>query len=314
MMQIILIGLAAGGAAALLFASIASGSLLATLLFYVSPLPILIAALGWSHWAGLIAAFSAAAGLGLWRGLFFFVSFLVGIGLPAWWLGYLSLLGRRAATGQIEWYPTDRLLLWAAIIGTLIVVTAVPSLGTDLETFHAALRTVFEYAIRSQTSDGSPRPDLNRVVQILVLVMPAAAAVLATLTHLFNLWLAGRIAHVSGRLSRPWPDLSALALPKLTPAILAGAILGSFLPDLAGILFGAFTASLLMAYAIVGFAVLHAITAGLRGRAFMLGGGYAAVIIIGWPVLAMALLGLADSSLNIRGRLSGRRGPPRSST
>ena len=52
MMQIVLIGIGAGAATALLFASVASGSLISVLLFYLAPLPILIAALGWSHWAG----------------------------------------------------------------------------------------------------------------------------------------------------------------------------------------------------------------------------------------------------------------------
>ena len=47
MMQVVLIGLGAGAAAALLFASVASGSLISILLFYLAPLPILIAALGW---------------------------------------------------------------------------------------------------------------------------------------------------------------------------------------------------------------------------------------------------------------------------
>ncbi len=35
-----------------------------------------------------------------------------------------------------------------------------------------------------------------------------------------------------------------------------------------------------------------------------------AVIVLGWPVLAMALLGLADTALDIRGRVAGKRGPP----
>ena len=46
MMQIILVGLGAGAAAALLFASVVSGSIAAIFLFYLAPLPILIAALG----------------------------------------------------------------------------------------------------------------------------------------------------------------------------------------------------------------------------------------------------------------------------
>src|ERR1700704_2904447 len=64
MMQIVLIGLGAGAAAALLFASVASGVIFSVLLFYLSPLPIMIAALGWSHWAGLLAAVVGAAVLG----------------------------------------------------------------------------------------------------------------------------------------------------------------------------------------------------------------------------------------------------------
>ena len=72
MMQLVLIGIGAGAATALLFASVASGSLLSVLLFYLAPLPILIAALGWSHWAALIAAVFASAGLAAVFGSFFF--------------------------------------------------------------------------------------------------------------------------------------------------------------------------------------------------------------------------------------------------
>ena len=46
MTQIVLIGLGAGATAALLFASVASGALVSILLFYLAPLPILIAAMG----------------------------------------------------------------------------------------------------------------------------------------------------------------------------------------------------------------------------------------------------------------------------
>src|SRR5438552_18330424 len=108
MLQIVLVGLGAGAASALLFASVASGSLLATLLFCLAPLPILIAALGWNHWAGLVAGLAAAATLGMALEFHFFAVFLLGIALPAWWLSYLSLLARPvAANGStaLEWYP-----------------------------------------------------------------------------------------------------------------------------------------------------------------------------------------------------------------
>jgi hypothetical protein len=138
--------------------------------------------------------------------------------------------------------------------------------------------------------------------------------VLATLINVFNLWFAGRIVRVSGRLRRPWPDLSALALPSTTLGVLAVAIAGTFLPDLPGIVCRIVAASLFMAYAVLGFAVLHALTRGLSFRAILLIGAYGAVIVLGWPVLAASFLGLAEAAFNIRARSGGSRAPPPATT
>ena len=86
MMQFGLVGLGAGAAAALLFASVTSGSLLAVALFYLAPLPIMIAGLGWSHWAALLAALvGSLAVVAIFGGVFFF-AFVAGNGAPARWL------------------------------------------------------------------------------------------------------------------------------------------------------------------------------------------------------------------------------------
>ena len=49
MTAVLLIALAAGSASALMFASIVSGALIALLLFYLAPLPLMVAALGWGQ-------------------------------------------------------------------------------------------------------------------------------------------------------------------------------------------------------------------------------------------------------------------------
>src|SRR5262245_27522759 len=101
MAHIVIIGIGAGIAAALLvalpLAALFSGASLglAVLLGLMAPLPILIAAIGWSHWAGLIAAATGGA-LALALSGILFLPFLIGVALPAWWLGYLALLGRPA--------------------------------------------------------------------------------------------------------------------------------------------------------------------------------------------------------------------------
>ena len=68
MMQFVIIGIAAGAAAALLFASVTSGVWLSIPLFYLAPLPIMIAGLGWSHWAAAAAALTGALSLGRGHG------------------------------------------------------------------------------------------------------------------------------------------------------------------------------------------------------------------------------------------------------
>lgn len=139
-MQVLLIGLGAGIVSALLFYSLASGSAMSIALFYLAPLPIMLAALGWSHVAALIAAVTAAAGLGIGVGFWFFVAFLGGIGAPAYVLSYLALLGRPGASGDFEWYPIGRIVLWGAVLASAVTALTIPVFGLDIDTYHAGLR------------------------------------------------------------------------------------------------------------------------------------------------------------------------------
>ena len=320
MMQFGLIGIGAGAAAALLFASVTSGAWLSIPLFYLAPLPIMLAGLGWSHWAALIAALTGALALAVAFGPVFFFSFLAGAGLPAWWLGYLAMLARPLGNGgaaALEWYPPGRLVVWAAVLGGLVVVVAIPNFGHDAESFRAGLRNALTHILRVDTEVPAAAPlttpgvpNASRLVDFLVAAIPPAAAVLATVTNVFNLWLAGAIVKFSGLLKRPWPPLAAMTFPRTLAAALAIAVALSFVGSLIGIVAGVVSASLLMAYGVLGFAVLHAITRGMASRIFLLGGVYAAVLVLGWPVLALCLLGLIDAAIDLRARIAPTRRPP----
>ena len=300
MIHNILVGFGAGLAGAALFGSVASGSLAASLLFYIAPLPILIAGLGWSPAAGLIAAASATAIVSLFSGLLFAAVAVIAFG--AWWLGYLTLLARPVSAergGGLEWYPLGRLVIWAAAIGTLVVLEAIPNFGTDQVSLQAALRRSYQQLLQDPAT-----------IDLLVIAVPPAAAAFSTLANLLNLWLAGWIVKISGRLSRPWPDLSALTLPPATLGVLALAIAASLLPDLLGILSGAGAASLVMVFAVLGLAVLHSITRGMRSRILVLATMYAAALVFAWPLLLISLVGVAETMFNIRLRIARMRGPP----
>jgi hypothetical protein len=319
MVHFAIIGIGAGAAAALLFASVTSGTLLSIPLFYLAPLPIMIAGLGWSYWAALTAAVTGALALGVIFGAVFVFAFLAGAGVPGWWLAYLAMLARPAGghEGPLEWYPTGRVVAWAAILAALLVVVAIPNLGTDGESFRAGLHDALARMLRVQTGAPADTPltlpggtDPERFINFLVSVIPATAAVLATLTNLFNLWLAGRVVKFSGRLTRPWPQISAMRFPPMLTAALVLAIALSFADGLIGVVGSIFSASLLMAYGALGFAVLHSITQGMNSRPFLLAGTYLVVLMIGWLVLALCLLGVLDTMIDVRARVARKRGPP----
>jgi hypothetical protein len=314
MMQIVLIGIAAGVASALVFASIASGSALSIPLFYLAPLPILIAAMGWSQVSGLIAAGIAALGLGIAFGSMLFVVFLVGVGLPAWWLGYLALLARpvtNGAPGHLEWYPIGRLVIWAALLGSLVVMAVMLRFGFDAESIQSGLRRALEilFQVRAGPDGNAPARtvEIGDFIAWLTVWIPRIAAIPTILASLLNLWLAARVVNASGRLKRPWPDLSAITFPSWVPLLLAAVIAGTFAPGLVGLVCWVLTASMLTAYTLLGFAVLHAATRSLSGRVFILGGTYLSVMLLGWPALAVAIIGLLDAALDIRGRIARRR-------
>jgi len=323
MMQTGLIGIGAGAAAALLFASVTSGSWLSVILFYLAPLPIMIAGLGWTHWASLTAAIVAAGAIGLIFGGAFFLAFLAGAGIPAWWLTYLSLLARplTATAGasdqpSLEWYPPGRLVLWAAALAALVVLFAIPNFGLDAESFRTGLASALNRMLQLDAGrDGVPAADAERAkrfIDFFVTVIPPAAAVLATVTSLVNLWLAGRIVRFSGRLTRPWPEIAAMAFPPTAAIALGVATVLSFVDGLVGIVAGVVAASLCMAHAVLGLAVVHDVTRSLNSRPFIIGGVYASLAVLGWPVLIFAVLGLVETLFGLRARIASKRGPPAS--
>jgi hypothetical protein len=321
MMTTVLIALAAGCASALMFASVISGALISLMLFYLAPLPLMVAGLGWGPLSASIGGIAAALGLGAIFGLPYCIAFALTVALPAWWLGHLALLGRPVVTAAsagngaspvapaMEWYPVGRILLWTAGFAALTTMAALFTLGSDAATITGALRRGLLRIIGVR--DPAPATgDTEQIVDALVTIAPAAAAIVAMMTLTLNLWLAAKITATSGRLHRPWPDMKSAALPPMTLAALSLALALCFTGGLFAILGQIASAALLMAYALIGFAVLHTLTLAVKSRALWLSGTYAVVLVFGWPVLAMAGLGLADAVFGFRQRYLQRRTPP----
>jgi hypothetical protein len=318
MIAIVAIAVFAGAASALMFASIISGALISLVLFYLAPLPLMVAAIGWGPLSAAIGGVAATIGLGALFGLPYCFAYALTVALPAWWLGHLAMLGRpvaNAAAGNgaapvapaMEWYPIGRLLLWVAGFAVLTTSAAMLTLGVDAATIVATMKRGLLRILGPRGT--SPTVELERWIDALVMIAPCAAAVVTLMTLTLNLWLAAKITATSGRLQRAWPDLRSTALPPMTLVGLCVVIAFCFVGGLPAMFAQIAAAALLMAYALTGFAVLHTLTLALRTRALWLSCTYAVVIIFVWPALALVVLGLLDAVFGLRERYLRTRPP-----
>lgn len=311
-----LIAAGAGFVSALAFISAMVGSAFtSSLLFVIAALPIYVAGVGWS-WAAALLATSIGSLLLVLAGAKGAAMIFAGvIGMPAVLLTQLAEQRRTVSDGQgttaVFWAPPGLLVILAAALSSIISVSIVslmheemPKLRTEIEKF---IKTTPQVSGQQELT----AEQISQIVDTVVLVLPAAVAIVPMIAAVFNLWLAGRIVRAAGNLRRPWPDLAAMSFPRGTPLVLAAA--GLFSSMLAGIgaiaavaVFGAF----FVAYLLLGLAVIHFITRGKPWRPFALWAVYIGLLLINvWVALPIILLGLADSIFSLRGRSSGLSGP-----
>ncbi|MGU3665561.1 DUF2232 domain-containing protein [Methylobacterium sp. A49B] len=336
MAQHIGIGIGAGLVSALLFGVLLKATPLAILLYLVAPLPILIVGLGWSHRAALAAAATGSLALVLVVAPFMGLAFGAYIALPAWWLAYLTLLGRETPNG-LEWYPTGRLLGWTAATAALAFIAIAVLSSPNHAAFDAQLRGLAQTLVQTRMPaprttaearrtdaapaekeggdpdtaagpDSAPKAesdpsDVTRaeMADALARVVPAFAANGLALLLTFYLWASARIVKISGRLPRPWPDIPSTAMPRTTLATLAAAILMCFAPGYVGVFGIALVGALSAAFALQGLAAFHDRSRGRPGRGLMLFGMYLILFVTqGIALVALTVFGLADTALDRR--------------
>lgn len=338
MAQNIGIGVLAGLVSALLFGMLLKATPLAILLYLLAPLPILIVGLGWSHKAALAAVAAGSLALAVGVAPFLGLGFAVYLALPAWWIAFLTLLGRPNADGSLEWYPVGRLLAWVAGTAALAFVAIAVIAAPNYETFRTQLGTMAKRVVQAQMqgrgfpappakdtpqqsgeppapaqepapSEAKPQQDLQEeVAEALATVAPGLAAQGLTILLTFYLWMAARIVRISGRLMRPWPDIPSTQMPRNVLIMLAGAIALAMVPGYPGVLGVALIGSLSAAFALQGLAAFHDRSRGRPARGALLFGLYVVLILTqGIAVVALTLFGIADTAL---ARRSAQAYPP----
>jgi hypothetical protein len=316
------VALGSGLAGALLFVASAKGTLLALLLAYFAPLPLMIASLGFGQWTGLVGAL---LGSGLIATLLYpsiGIVYAIGIALPAWLVCAAALRGapplepqspRRRPAQNAPAVPnaapmralTAGTVLFAASlsIGALVFAAANGGLNSALNQLTDQLAPIVR-ELKNATTSLPENLDADRLARLLVRLLIPAMAGSGLLLIMANFWLAARTVHISARLPTPWPDIPYnLRLPVPFAAALVPAIGLIFIGHEIGFVAAIVAAALATALSLQGLAVMHDLTRGMSARTPILFGAYLLLSLIPpWPMPVFTIIGLIDAALGLRER------------
>jgi len=310
------VALGAGIASALLFAVTIQGTAIALALAYLAPLPIMIATLGWGLDAGAIAfAVGTAVVAGAVDPLTS-LGYALTVALPALALaGLAALKDIRIRRGPPEAPPQrasmGQIAMLAAGIGVAIsagaLITMIVANG-GYEKGVAGVSQWLQPELEGAMSEAGSLPNGvtgGDLAHLVIKFAPPAIAGSATLMLLINLYLSARSAQLSQRLPRPWQDipasfalpapLGAVALVSVAVWALAPAPVSAFASILCG--------GLAVLFALLGLAVLHALTRRAPARMALIGALYLACALAPqWVLPPVAVIGLLESFAGLRAR------------
>ena len=316
----LIIGAGAGLVSAALFASATVSPSLAIILFYLAPLPLCLAGLGWGRSAAYVASLASTVVIVLTLGPIVAMLFAIVIAGPIAFLVHLILLSRAAvepqdskAAASVEWYPPGRFVGWAALIAGALAGLVILIVGYDQETYRQSITDFLSSpALKDLDPDGTlfTPETIENLTVLIAKALPGMIAMSWLTIVLFNLWLAGFIVNASGHSLRPWPKLQELELPNMFVAVFAGAIVLSFIPGLIGLLATALAGAMLLAYVLQGLAVIHTFSRNVPFRGLLLTVVYFGIFLLGWVAILVAILGIGEPLFDLRARGASGGQPP----
>lgn len=327
----------AGVSSGLLYSLISQGSAPGLMLSFLAPLPIMLAMLGFGRMVGLVSLATACVAVAVLVPVVApripdssilditartTLSFAFMLGAPALWLSYLASMSR--PRGQSQWQPTapstttylreyipvERIVTACVAIaatvvvgGVIVVVLRHGSLDSALDQVAAELTPILEEMISSSTRIPSGT-DVPRMARMIVAASAPFAAGMLFLVLMLDLWLAAKIARLSGRLQRPWPDIAVeLQIPRPYGILLGAAFATIFLGGPAAVIAAVVAVVLAAAFALQGLAVLHVVSRGWQARGLMLWIVYGLLVALlpsGLSPLLCTVLGLVESLHSFR--------------
>jgi len=299
---IIGVGILAGLASALMSSGVIAQSGLAVVLYFLTPLPIFVAALGWGSSAGLIAAACATIAVGIFAAPMAAVLMALTSYAPAAIGAYLSGLARPASElggpkDIMVWYPLSDIVFRLALMvaASFIVIGFILSFGPDMA--RELANTLIDRLAEADPQFTASDEMRQSVSALLMVALPAIQPATCLAILMGNLYLALRLTALSGRLRRPRDDWPAtMRMPRQALLVFAVALAIAFLPGAAGLVATVVVGALSFGFMIAGLATFHHRTRGKAWRPVVLWFVYVAIILFAFLLFVFMVFGLFDTS------------------
>ncbi|MBL4757364.1 MAG: DUF2232 domain-containing protein [Rhizobiales bacterium] len=213
---------------------------------------------------------------------------------------------RSDGTPDRAWYPLGNIVASVGVIAALLVMVGILTITDSLEDYQLFVQSHFQsFSELSEIPSDGPQIDADLYQAFLTqlsFLLPIVLAAGWIMIVLINLYGGAKIAALSGQLTRPWDDLSAISLPQMYGIAMVPAILGTMLPGLIGLACLILLGTLAIAHAVIGLSILHSITRKFPGRAILLAIVYGGVMLLGFPLIILSVLGLIEPWARLRDR------------
>ncbi len=303
MPQTLGLAILAGVVSAGLFLCLLTGVPGMVLFAYFVQLPLMFAGLAMGLTASAVAIVGALLINGVIAGAVATAIYGLVQALPALIVVRQALLSRQQGKA-VEWYPPGLLLAQLTCLAALGIGLVFLMLLDHPGGLQGAIEDFLTEALAGLGAievETTTKPELGAWIFLFPGLMATSWLVMIVLNAVLAQALAARL----GWNRRPSPDLSTLELPNwLWPALGAAGLVALFGDQGWGFLGRSLLIVFVVPYIFLGLAVIHTLVRRWSHPSWLLAAIYVALVLLGWPILAVLLLGFVEDWAHLRRRLA----------
>ncbi len=306
----LLFAVIAGLASAVLAALALTRPGLLTMLIYVASVPVFFASFAWGSIAGIIAAIVAALATGM-AGQIQVVA-IVGLTIvgPAAYAGHLAGLSREGEDGKKYWFPLSEILFRLALVVAAVYIGLGLWAGYDVEQVASQIEHMMVQVLAASGDAVTNEEQIKENSLLYATMLPMVVPPFSLAVLVWNMNIAARMARKRAKFARPKDNIAAdSGLPRTALMLFAaGLVVALLVPSLQSMAL-VVVGTMAMAISMIGMAVMHYYTWGLRARSQILFFAYVLTATTSIPMVLFLIVGMVELLFFLRARDPNRMPP-----